>query len=65
MEGIHLEGRLMIERIVREIESGVAVNNRLISNGGLIGRSVASVEFLIAVENENCPMYKLRLQLGR
>ena len=45
-------------------ESGIAVNDRLISNGGLVGRTVVSVEYLVVVEEESCPLYKLRLQLG-
>lgn len=45
-------------------ESGIAVNDRLISNGGLVGRTIVSVEYLVVVEEESCPLYKLRLQLG-
>ncbi len=45
-------------------EQGAVVNDRQISNGGLSGRVVESVEFLIAVESDGCPMYKLRLQMG-
>ncbi|RLI10479.1 hypothetical protein DRO42_01125 [Candidatus Bathyarchaeota archaeon] len=45
-------------------EQGAPVNDRLISNGGLIGRTVASVEYLLAVEADGCPLYRLRLQLG-
>lgn len=45
-------------------EQGGAVNDQLISNGGLLGRNVESVEFLLAVESGPCPLYRLRLQLG-
>lgn len=45
-------------------EQGYAVNDRFISNGGLLGRNVESLEFLLAVESVSCPMYRLRLQLG-
>lgn len=45
-------------------DEGVPVNNRPISNGALVGRKIASVEYLLAVESGNCPLYRLRLQLG-
>ncbi|KON29557.1 hypothetical protein AC482_06145 [miscellaneous Crenarchaeota group-15 archaeon DG-45] len=45
-------------------EDGIPVNDQLISNGGLVGRTVASVEYLLAVESSSCPLYRLRLQLG-
>lgn len=45
-------------------EGSAPVNDRPISNGGLIGRTIASVEFLLAVESGSCPFYRLRLQLG-
>jgi len=45
-------------------DEGSPVNNRPISNGELVGRTVASVEYLIAVESGSCPLYRLRLQLG-
>lgn len=45
-------------------EEGVSVNDRPISNGGLVGRAVASVEYLLAVESGDCPLYRIRLQLG-
>lgn len=45
-------------------EGGVPVNDQLISNGGLVGRTIASVEYLLAVESDSCPLYRLRLQLG-
>lgn len=45
-------------------EGGAPVNDRPISNGGLVGRTVASVEYLLAVESGGCPLYRLRLQLG-
>jgi len=46
-------------------EQGDIVNDRPISNGGIMGRRIESVEFLLAAELEGCPLYKLRLQLGR
>lgn len=45
-------------------DEGVPVNDRPISNGELVGRTVASVEYLLAVESGSCPLYRLRLQLG-
>ncbi|MGD2141997.1 MAG: hypothetical protein PVH79_00785 [Candidatus Bathyarchaeota archaeon] len=45
-------------------EQGVVVNSGAISNGGVLGRRIFSVEYLLAVESDNCPIYKLRLQLG-
>lgn len=45
-------------------EDGIPVNDQCISNGGLVGRTVASVEYLLAVESSRCPLYRLRLQLG-
>jgi hypothetical protein len=45
-------------------EQGGIVNDRAISNGGLHGRKIESVEYLLAVESGECPMYRLRLQLG-
>ena len=45
-------------------EQGNIVNDRAISNGGLLGRTIESVEYLLAVVSGDCPMYKLRLQLG-
>jgi len=45
-------------------ETGAAVNDRPVSNGGLVGRTIASVEYLLAVEAGGCPLYRLRLQLG-
>ena len=45
-------------------EQGTIVNDRAISNGGLLGRKIESVEYLLAVESGDCPLYKLRLQLG-
>jgi len=45
-------------------ETGAPVNDRPISNGGLVGRDVESVEYLLAVESGSCPLYRLRLQLG-
>ena len=45
-------------------EQGAIVNDRVISNGGLRGRSIQSVDYLLAAKSEGCPMYRLRLQLG-
>ena len=45
-------------------EQGDAVNTRVISNGGLLGRKIESVEYLVAVGLGDCPLYRLRLQLG-
>lgn len=45
-------------------EEGNALNDVQISNGGLLGRTIESVEFLLATESEECQMYRLRLQLG-
>jgi len=45
-------------------EQGDMVNTRVVSNGGLLGRKIESVEYLLAVESGDCPLYRLRLQLG-
>ncbi|MDH5200668.1 MAG: hypothetical protein OEW93_07265 [Candidatus Bathyarchaeota archaeon] len=45
-------------------EFGLHLNNVTISNGGLIGRTVESLEYLLAVESGVCPLYRIRLQLG-
>ena len=45
-------------------ELGDTVNTRVVSNGGLLGRKIESVEYLLAVESGDCPLYRLRLQLG-
>lgn len=45
-------------------EGGTPLNDRPISNGGLVGRTMASVEYLLAVESGGCRLYRLRLQLG-
>ena len=45
-------------------EFGSPLNNVTISNGGLIGRTVESLEYLLAVESGVCPLYRIRLQLG-
>lgn len=45
-------------------EQGTVVNTREISNGGVSGRRIESVEYLLAVESSTCPIYRLRLQLG-
>ncbi len=46
-------------------EYGLLLNNVTISNGGLIGRTVESLEYLLVVESSMCPLYRVRLQLGR
>ena len=46
-------------------ENGLIVNTRPISNGGLKGQNIESVEYLLAVERGSCPIYRLRLQMGR
>ena len=45
-------------------EQGNVVNTREISNGGVSGRRIESVEYLLAVESSSCPLFRLRLQLG-
>jgi hypothetical protein len=45
-------------------EQGDTVNTRVVSNGGLLGRKIESVEYLLAVESGDCALYRLRLQLG-
>lgn len=45
-------------------EQGDIVNTRVVSNGGLLGRKIESVEYILAVESGDCPLYRLRLQLG-
>jgi hypothetical protein len=45
-------------------EQGAVVNDCHISNGGLLGRTVVSIDYLVAVLSDECPMYRLRLQLG-
>ena len=45
-------------------EQGSVVNTREISNGGVTGRRIESVDYLLAVESSSCPLYRLRLQLG-
>ena len=45
-------------------EQGAVVNDCYISNGGLLGRTIQSVDYLVVVVSDECPMYRLRLQLG-
>ncbi|UCH57335.1 MAG: hypothetical protein JSV18_08410 [Candidatus Bathyarchaeota archaeon] len=45
-------------------EQGAIINNHSISNGGLLGRRVESLEYPISVESGSCPIYRLRLQIG-
>jgi hypothetical protein len=45
-------------------EQGTVTNTRDISNGGVLGRRIESVDYLLAVESSSCPLYRLRLQLG-
>ncbi len=45
-------------------KQGTVTNTREISNGGVTGRRIESVEYLLAVESSSFPLYRLRLQLG-
>lgn len=45
-------------------EQGAFVNDCPISNGGLLGRNIESVEYMTAVVSGTCPLYRLRLQVG-
>jgi len=45
-------------------ESGAVVNDQVISNGGLVGWKIVSVDYLCVVRSGKCPFYKVRLQLG-
>lgn len=45
-------------------DRGNLVNDKVISNGGLRGRTVESVEYGLVVEESSCPMYRIRLQVG-
>ena len=45
-------------------EQGAVMNDCYISNGGLMGRTVVSVDYFVVVPSDGCPMYRLRLQLG-
>jgi len=45
-------------------EQGAVANTQEISNGGVTGRRIESIEYLLAVELSTCPIYRLRLQLG-
>ncbi|MEE8354942.1 MAG: hypothetical protein V3S09_03870 [Candidatus Bathyarchaeia archaeon] len=45
-------------------EQGRVTHTREISNGGVLGRRIESVDYLLAVESSSCPLYRLRLQLG-
>ena len=45
-------------------EQGAVTNTREISNGGVTGRRIEAVEYLLAVESDIFPLYRLRLQLG-
>ncbi len=45
-------------------EQGTVTHTREISNGGVLGRRIESVDYLLAVESSSCPLYRLRLQLG-
>ncbi len=45
-------------------DQGNLVNDKVISNGGLRGRTVESVEYGLVVEESSCPMYRIRLQVG-
>ena len=45
-------------------EQGNLVNNEVISNGGLFGRNIEAIEYLLVVQEKNAPIYKIRLQMG-
>ncbi len=45
-------------------EQGAVTNTWEISNGGVTGRRIEAVEYLLAVESDIFPLYRLRLQLG-
>lgn len=45
-------------------EQGTVLNDHLITNGGLLGRRIESVEYMTAATSGACPLYRLRLQLG-
>lgn len=45
-------------------EEGAKINDRSISSGGLVGHTIASVDYLLAVESAALPFYTLRLHLG-
>jgi hypothetical protein len=45
-------------------EQGAVTNTWEISNGGVTGRRIEAVEYLLAVESGIFPLYRLRLQLG-
>ena len=46
-------------------ENGALVNDRTISNGGLRGRTIESIDYTLAGQSPDCPLYKVRLQLGK
>jgi hypothetical protein len=45
-------------------ENYEAVNDRIISNSGLKGIQITSIEYNLALSTTGCPLYKVRLQLG-
>ena len=45
-------------------EQGQTINDHEISNGGLFGRKIEVVEYLLAIESAECSIYRLRLQIG-
>jgi len=46
-------------------ENGKRVNDRPVTNGGLRGYNIESVEYLLVVETRFCHLYRIRLQVGR
>jgi hypothetical protein len=45
-------------------DQGNFVNEEVISNGGLHGRTIESVEYSLVVEKGSCPLYRIRIQVG-
>jgi len=45
-------------------ELGEVVNDHPISNGGLVGWRVVSVDYLCVARSGSCPFYRVRLQIG-
>lgn len=45
-------------------EQGTVLNDHPITNGGLLGRRIESVEYMTAATSGACTLYRFRLQLG-
>jgi hypothetical protein len=45
-------------------EGGSVVNERAVSSGGLVGCTVETVDYMLAAGSAECPLYRVRLQLG-